>query len=129
MLFADELSRTGGKVALFSAWPTAGRRVDFPRAIESYRLAATDVNGVFLPVADAWIAAWARNPSLTLYASDGLHASTNGAYLTAITIFARLARRSPIGLPSRVRTAGGITIEIDSVTARQLQEAAEQATK
>src|SRR4051812_5272135 len=72
-LFAPGIAQSGGKPALFSAWPTIDRRVDFPRAIESYRLAAADVNGVFLPVASAWLAAWTRDSSLPLYAGDGLH--------------------------------------------------------
>src|SRR6185295_18237328 len=66
--FATEMAAVAAKPALFSAWPSESRRQDFPRAIESYTLAAADVNGVFLPVASAWLAAWSRDASLRLYA-------------------------------------------------------------
>src|SRR5262245_28146207 len=81
-LFAGEMGRVNARPALFSAWPTEARRQDFERAIESYALASADVNGVFMPVAAAWLSAWKRNPSLQLYA-DGLHPSLAGAYLSA----------------------------------------------
>ncbi|MEO7456821.1 MAG: hypothetical protein ABIY52_11210 [Gemmatimonadaceae bacterium] len=128
-VFADAMRPSGAKPALFSAWPTAGRRVDYPRAIESYRLAAADVDGLFLPVAGAWLEAWKVDPALALYAGDGLHASAEGSYLSALTIFAVLAKRSPIGLPNKVRTLGGTTIEVTPAMAKLLQEAAAAATQ
>ena len=127
-LFAGVING-GAKAALFSAWPTSGRRVDFPRAIESYRLAASDVSGLFLPVADAWLAAWALDPSVVLYAPDGLHASANGSYLTAATIFAKITNRSPVGLPNDLRTATGGRLQIPAATAKLLQDAAAQVTQ
>ena len=123
--FATLLGQSG-KVALFSAWPTVGRRVDFPRAIESYRLAAADVNGVFLPVASSWLAAWEKNASLGLYAFDGLHASPVGSYLAALVIYGRLLNRPVIGLPAVLRLRSGATITIDAAVARTVQEAAQQ---
>ena len=82
-LFSDLM--TSGQPALFSAWPSAQRVQDFPRAIESYRLAAADVGGIYVPVAAAWLAAWNRDASLQLYA-DGLHPSPAGAYLSALVV-------------------------------------------
>ena len=73
-LFAAEIEKVNARLALFSAWPREGRRQDFPRAIESCTLAATDVSGILLPVASAWLAAWSRDPTLQLYV-DCLHAS------------------------------------------------------
>jgi hypothetical protein len=122
-LFADEMARVGATPALFSAWPSEPRRVDFPRAIESYRLAAQDVDGLFLPVAGGWLEAWEREPQIQLYA-DGLHASANGAYLAALVIYAKLLGKSPIGLPARLRTMEGFEIAIDPAVAALLQEAA-----
>ena len=126
-LFAQDLSRIGATPALFSAWPTIDRRQDFPRAIESYTLAASDVNGVLLPIAAAWIAAWKRDSTLALY-SDGLHASVAGSYLSALVIYAGLERHSPVGLPSRVRLRSGATLFIDPKVAAVLQAAAAEAT-
>lgn len=122
-LFADVM--TGGTPALFSAWPSQPRRQDFDRAIESYRVAATDVSGVYLPVAAAWVAAWQRSPTLALYA-DGLHPSPEGAYLSALVVYGRLLGRSPVGLPSRLRTRGNQLLSIDPAIAQLLQEAAHE---
>jgi hypothetical protein len=126
-LFAQDMSKIGATPALLSAWPTVDRRQDFPRAIESYTLAASDVNGVLLPVAAAWLAAWKRDSTLGLY-SDGLHPSIAGSYLSALTIFAALQHHSPIGLPSRLHLRSGATVFIDPKVAAVLQAAAAEAT-
>ena len=113
--------------ALFSAWPSSSRRQDFPRAIESYTLAAGDVNGVLLPVAASWLDAWAREPSASLYA-DALHPSQAGAYLSALVIYAKLLEKSPIGLPATVLTRSGNLVSVSAAQAATLQEAAAATT-
>jgi hypothetical protein len=127
-LFAGDITQVGAQPALFSAWPASDRVQDFPRAIESYMLAAADVNGLLLPVASAWLAAWARDPAVGLYA-DGLHASPAGAYLSALVIYSRLLGKTPIGLPARVRLRSGETISIPSQVAVVLQAAAADVTQ
>jgi len=126
-LFGDEIARANARAALFSAWPTAARRDDFPRAIESYTLAAADVNGLLLPVAAAWIAAWDTTPTLALYA-DPLHPSLEGAYLSALVVYAQLLDKPPTGLPASLRLRSGRTLAIDPATAILLQQAAARAT-
>lgn len=124
--FAALIDQAGGKAALFSAWPTVSRRIDFPRAIESYRLAAADVSGVFLPVASAWLAAWEKDANLPLYAPDGLHASPLGSYLSALVIYARLLDKPVVGLPAKLRLRSGAVLTIDPAVARTVQEAVRQ---
>ena len=126
-LFDADVRKIGGTSALFSAWPTQDRRVDFPRAIESYQIAASDVSGVFLPVAGAWIAAWNSDPTIALYADDGLHASAAGSYLTALVIFAKLTGKSPIGSPTQLAPAGGGRLTVAPQLAALLQQAAAAA--
>lgn len=125
-LFADEMKKVGAKPALFSAWPSQPRFQDFPRAIESYQIAAADVDGIFLPVATGWLEAWEREPTIKLY-SDGLHPSGNGAYLAALVIYGKLLGKSPVGLPSTLRTQTGGLLTIDPAAAATLQAAAEAA--
>jgi len=126
-LFAPGIAQSGGVAALFSVWPTSDRLQDFPAAIQSYTLAASDVGGVLLPVASAWQAAWQRNPTLALY-SDGLHASTSGSYLSAHAIYAVLVHKTPIGLPSSLMLRSGSRIAVDTATAAILQAAAASVT-
>lgn len=126
-LFAQDMAKVGATPALLSAWPTIDRRQDFPRAIESYTLAASDVHGVLLPVASAWLAAWKRDSTLALY-SDGLHPSIAGSYLSALAVYAALQHHSPVGLPSRLHLRSGATLFIDPKVAALLQAAAAEAT-
>jgi hypothetical protein len=110
--------------ALYSVWPQSSRRADFDAAIESYELAARDVDGLLFPVAAAWLAAWRRDSTLSLYSADGLHPSVAGSYLAALVMYGVLYRRSPVGLPARVRLASGGDIGVSAAAASVLQEAA-----
>jgi len=126
-LFAPGIAQAGGVPALFSVWPTSDRLQDFPASIQSYTLAASDVGGVLLPVASAWQAAWQRSATLALY-SDGLHASTAGSYLSALTIYAVLVHKTPVGLPASLTLNSGARISVDASTAALLQAAAASVT-
>src|SRR5688500_5029413 len=83
-----------------------------------------DVNGMLFPVAAAWLAAWRRDPTLVLYAPDGLHPSVEGSYLAALVIYGVLYDRSPIGLPVRLRLASGAQVGVTPEGAALLQAAA-----
>jgi len=122
--FAAEIQKVNARTALYSVWPTSARQQDFGRAIESYTLAASDVGGVLLPVASAWLAAWQRDATLQLYGADGFHPSITGTYLAAAVMYARILNRSPVGLPARLRLRSGVVISINPETARLLQEVA-----
>lgn len=111
-----------------SLWPQRDRAFDFQRSMESYTLAAQDVNGILFPVGAAWLAAWRRDPGLALYASDGLHPSPAGSYLAGLVIHAVLSGHSPRGLPPRLRLRNGSTMAIDPPLATLLQEAAAEVT-
>lgn len=124
--FGDLAKSVGSKPALFAAWPAASRRVDFPRAIESYALAASDVGGLLLPVSTAWIDILQAFPPIGLY-SDDIHANVEGSYLTALVMYARFFSRTPIGLPARFRMPGGSVVTIAPTTAAALQQAAERS--
>lgn len=122
-LFAPEIAKVNARPALFFAWPAESRKQDFPRAIESYSLATADVDGLALPVAPAWLAAWARDANVALY-DDGLHPSVAGAYLSSLVVYARLLAKSPRGLPSTLRLRNGSTLTVAPQVAAMLQEAA-----
>ena len=122
-LFAPSIASAGAKAVLFSAWPAIERRQDFPRAAESYQLAAADVNGLYAPVAASWVEAWNRNPNLQLYL-DGLHASTVGSYLAALVIYSRITGKSPVGLPATFKLRNGQTVTYPTELTTLLQESA-----
>ncbi len=126
-LLNGDIRAVSAMPALYSVWPQNARRGDFDAAMESYRLAAQDVNGLLFPVAAAWLAAWARDPALALYSPDGLHPSVAGSYLAALVMYGVLYDRSPVGLPARVRLASGAELGVSAAVAVQLQDAAAEA--
>lgn len=126
-LFSQLIRNAGGRPALFSAWPSESRWFDFERAIASYRLAADDVAGLYLPVAPAWLEVRERRRNTPLY-SDGLHPTITGAYLSALVVYARILGKSPVGLPSRLRTPRGTIVTVEDDLARLLQEVAAEMT-
>jgi hypothetical protein len=123
-VLSEQIRAVGATPALYSVWPSEGRRADFPRAIESYTLAARDVGGLLFPVASAWLAAWERDATITLYSADGLHPSVAGSYLAALVMYGVLYGRTPVGLPARVRLASGVELGVTPGRAAVLQEAA-----
>jgi hypothetical protein len=125
--FDAVIKAEGGTTALYAFWPEAARRNVFPDVSDSYRLAAEDVGGVFLPAGNAWLAAWSRDPSLPLYGSDQFHPSVMGSYLAALTIYGGLTGASPVGLPAKLILRTGATVEVPASQAPLLQEAAAEA--
>jgi len=125
--FAAEIAKVGARTALYQTWPPSDRPGEFAGSIESYEVAAADVGGVVFPVARAWLATWERDPSIVLY-SDGLHASVAGSYLAALVMYARILGRTPIGLPSAIRTRSGVIMRVEPAVARILQDAAASVT-
>lgn len=124
--FADLIRTKGGVPAMFSVWPALDNFSTFEASIESYRLAAEDINGLFLPAGEAWRAGWRRDSDLLLYGPDTFHPSVEGSYLAALTIFGGIFDRSVIGLPRGLRVSEG-TLLIGAEQARLLQESADEA--
>jgi hypothetical protein len=126
--FAAPIQGIGARPALYQVWPTSDRQQDFPRANESYRIAAGTVGGLLFPVGEAWLAVQQVDASVPLYAFDGLHPSAEGSYLAAIVMYATLYGKSPIGLPATLRLRNGTTLAVAPATASVLQSVAEKAT-
>jgi hypothetical protein len=127
--FAGKIRQAGGRPALYMVWPSAGRRGDFERASESYRLAAEATDGLLFAVGDAWRAAWNRDPQLALYAPDGLHPSVAGSYLAALVMYAVLYEATPVGLPAQLTLRDGTALGVPQQVADLLQAAAAETTR
>jgi hypothetical protein len=127
-LFAEAIGKAGARPALYQVWPTSDRPMDFTRANESYRLAASAVNGMLFPVGEAWLAAQRIDPTTPLYAFDGLHPSLEGSYLAALVMYAVLYGKSPEGLPATLRLRSGSLFAVEPRVASVLQRAAAAAT-
>ncbi len=125
--FSERIKGIGARPALYSVWPSQSRQGDFDRAIESYRLAASDVAGMYFPVAAAWRAAWRRDSTVALYSPDGLHPSVAASYLAALVMYGVIADKTPIGLPAEIPLRDGKPLVISAALATTLQAAAAEA--
>src|SRR5687767_15120676 len=59
--FAAPIREAGAKPALYMVWPLSDRSYEFPDAIEAYREANDAVDGLLLPVGEAWLRALSKD--------------------------------------------------------------------
>jgi hypothetical protein len=127
-LFDAPIRQAGARTALFSVWPQTANLATFPRAIESYQLAATAVGGVYLPVGAAWQTVLAEDATLPLYSADGLHPSELGTYLAALVMYERFTGKDARLLPARAVVAGRVLTAVSESVVRRLQVIAHGTT-
>lgn len=111
--FAEEIRKIGARPALYTVWPSRARFRDFNRVVESYALAAKEVDGLLLPAGAAWQAAWRHRPDLALYSPDNFHPSILGSYLAAIVIYQQLYGDAEARAPSRLKLRSKTISEIE----------------
>jgi hypothetical protein len=104
--FDASIRRAGAKTALYMVWPSSRRRGDFDGVKTSYQAAARDVGGLFLPVGEAWRAAWRRDATIALYGSDGFHPTPEATLLAALVIYQRIAGTAAAAPPSMAIAPG-----------------------
>jgi hypothetical protein len=105
-VFDEMIDENGATPIMYGVWPQGDRLFDFPNVADSYRSAATAINGRFAPAGEAWQKAWAQDSTLPLYGPDFFHPSTMGTYLAALTVFQRIYDRSPEGIQATAVVAG-----------------------
>ncbi|MEO5825366.1 MAG: hypothetical protein ABIR59_05715 [Gemmatimonadales bacterium] len=90
--------RHGARPAMYGVWPTRGGDID--AGITNYSDAATANDALLLPVAAAWRATWAADPSMPLQGSDDFHQGVHGAWLAALVIASVLYDLPPERFPN-----------------------------
>jgi hypothetical protein len=81
------------KLCVFMVWPSKLRLFDLNKVIDSYSDAAQKTNSYLAPAGQAWKQAWQMDPDFGLYDSDNFHPSSLGSFLSAMTIYATLAKK------------------------------------
>jgi hypothetical protein len=119
----------GATAALYSVWPQVVYYNTFDRAIESYRLAAQAVGGLYLPVGAAWQAALAGDPELALYSPDGLHPTELGTYLAALVMYERFTGKDARQLSGQALVSRRPMPEVPESRVRFLQRMAHEANQ
>ena len=109
-------------------WPEASRFGVFDDVRDSYRGAAADVDGPFLPAGEAWRAAWAADPQLMLYGPDGYHPSELGTYVAALVVYEGITGKDARSL-SADAVVGGRRLNVPESRVRLLQQVAHETVK
>ncbi len=103
-LFCDLIKESGAKPYFYCTWA----RENVPQWQQiltgNYKRAASDNNAEVILVGDAWFLAKKHRPTVELYASDGSHASSLGALLTALVCVKALTGQVPDKLSSKIYT-------------------------
>ncbi|MGV3710168.1 MAG: hypothetical protein ACO1Q7_15130 [Gemmatimonas sp.] len=120
------IRKNGGVPALMMTWPSASRQHVWNEVYTSYALAAQAIDGIFLPVGDAWLEAWKIDAQLQLYGSDGYHPGAAATLLAAYVLYEKLSGRDARELTTDI---GSVTrqMQLPAAMVRLLQEAAHSA--
>jgi hypothetical protein len=122
------IRRNGGVPALMMTWPSASRQHVWNEVYASYALAAQSVDGVFLPVGDAWLEAWKIDSRMPLYGPDGYHPGQAGTLLAAFVLYEKFSGKDAREIPAVVR---GVSewIQLTDETIMRLKQAAHTANQ
>lgn len=96
----EVIASTGAETVIFMTWPQG--RFDWATLddfVVAHREAEARLGVPVAPVGVAFANALAERPDLELVGEDTVHATWEGAYLAAATVYATLFDRSPEGLP------------------------------
>ncbi|HEY7639796.1 MAG TPA: hypothetical protein VH814_08735 [Steroidobacteraceae bacterium] len=87
---------------MFPEWPRRG--IDETQRIYDLHVSIAQAEPACVaPIPQAFDLALARDPTLTLHASDGNHSSPAGAFLAALVLYATITGQSPQDLPALTR--------------------------
>lgn len=106
-IFAALAAPHDTRIGIYGVWPPSGDAASLDAGIESYRLAAADVNGLLFPAGAAFRAAVQADPTVQIYGGDSFHPSELGTYLATMVVAARLFDRSPLEFPATIRVGIG----------------------
>lgn len=99
-LLHSEAVESGARTIFFMTWPRGFNDwSDIDDVIEAHRALEAELGVHVAPAAYAFELAEAERPDLQLIGDDLVHATWEGAYLAAATVYATLFDRSPEGLP------------------------------
>jgi hypothetical protein len=95
----------GARPVLFPEWPRLGV-AETQRIHDIHTGIAAREPACVAAVGQAWALALQRHPRLRLHAPDGNHATTAGAHLAALMLYAAITGNSPHGLPDQASGPG-----------------------
>ena len=92
------INAKNAQAIMFPEWPRRGNKEEGQRIHQLHLNIAKAEPACVAPVGLAWQLALQQNPRLKLHASDGNHASLDGAFLTALVLFGTISGQDPAEL-------------------------------
>lgn len=118
----DTVRAHGAVPILFMTWAYQDRPEMTAELAEAYTEQGNANGMLVVPAGLAFAEALARRPGLSLYQPDKRHPTREGTYLAAVTAYAAIYGKSPVGNPSAGMPAIGM---LDPDMARFLQTVAQ----
>jgi hypothetical protein len=99
-LLNEVVQDSGAQTVFFMTWPQ-GRYdwADLDDFVAAHRQISAELGAQVAPVGVAFEMATTERPDIELISDDDVHATWEGAYLAAATVYATLFDQSPEGLP------------------------------
>jgi hypothetical protein len=95
---ADIARKHGAKPVFFMSWAYADKPEMTQELAEAYIKAGNENDALVIPAGLAFARSIAKRPELNLYTADKRHPSLAGTYLSAVTSYAAIFKKSPVGL-------------------------------
>ena len=92
--FAAACKESGLQLVVFTVWPATTRIGDSDNVIASYKAAANATGAILAPAGLIWKEVNKKDSSIALYGTDGFHPSPKGSWLSALTIYASIQRKT-----------------------------------
>jgi hypothetical protein len=121
--FDEVIRSTGARTVLFMTWPS--EHDDWSTlddAVAAHRQLESELGATVAPAAVAFARARAERPELELIDPDGIHATWEGAYLAAATVYATLFERDPEDLDYDFGVEPGTAAFLRRIAWETLQE-------
>jgi hypothetical protein len=123
--FATLVRPEGATPVVFETWANARNYAQQKKIAAVYKRVGRSVGIAVIPVGDVFFKAQRELPNLNLYERDQHHPNKVGTYLNACVFYARLIKKSPVGLPAKVTDDGGrVLIDLKPEDASALQRVA-----
>jgi hypothetical protein len=113
---SDTVKRNGVRPVLFMSWAYKDKPEMAAQLAEQYTIAGNANDALVIPAGLAFAKSVERRPDLELYQRDKRHPSPAGTYLAAVTTYAAIWKKSPVG--------NKYTATLDPETAAFLQNVA-----
>jgi hypothetical protein len=122
-LLEEVVRGSGARTVLFMTWPQGGRSwATLDDIVTAHRRLANELGVRVAPAGVAFAMAAAERPDLQLISDDEIHATWEGAYLAAATVYATLFDRSPEGLPYTFGVAPDVAEFLQEIAWRAVSE-------